>query len=120
MKNWFASFGSADKERITSVYDIHPDVAEAFIAGVRRDVSTRRPRHAADFTDLIAVIAQSARMIQAFEELRDAAIAKADATSPHADRKQISIAAAMPASRLYRVLEKYGRPRNRKTADKEN
>lgn len=115
MENWFAQFGSADTEKVAAVYDIRPDVAEAFIAGVQRNITERRPRHGTDFPELIATIAQASRIIQSLEELRDHAMAAADRTSPHADRKAIAIAAGMPPSRLYRVLEKHGRPRNRKT-----
>lgn len=115
MENWFAQFGSADANKVAAVYDIRPDVAEAFIAGVQRNIATRTPRHGTDFPELIATIAQASRIIQSLEELREHAMAAADRTSPHADRKAIAIAAAMPPSRLYRVLEKHGRPRNRKT-----
>jgi hypothetical protein len=115
--NWFARFGDSTSDTVASVFDVRPDVAEAFIAAVQGNIADRRPRHATDFPDLTGVIAQASRVIQSMEELRDNAIAAADATSPHADRKAIAIAAGMPPSRLYRVLEKYGRPRNRKTAD---
>lgn len=118
MRNWFARFGSADTEHETTVYDISPDVAEAVIAGTRRDISDRRPRHAVTFADLTATIAQATRIIQSLEELRDNSIAAADRTGPHADRKAIAIAAAMPPSRLYRVLEKHGQPRDRRTNEK--
>lgn len=114
MKKWFASFGDANNEHIKSVYDITPDVAEALIAAARRDISDRTPRHATTFDDLIETIAQSSRLIQAVEELREKAIVAADRTSPNADRKRIGIAAAMPPSRVYRVLEKYGQPRKRR------
>jgi hypothetical protein len=116
-KNWFATFGSADSERTAAVYDVQPDVAEAFIAGVQRDIADRQPRHAADFPDLIETITQATSVIQRMEELREKAIAAADrAGGPHADRKAIGIAAGMPRSRLYRILDKYGRPRDRKQA----
>jgi hypothetical protein len=114
MENWFAQFGSADAEKVAAVYDIRPDVAEAFIAGVQRNIAERRPRHDTDFPELIATIAQASHIIQSLEELREQAIVAADKTSPHADRKAVAVAAAMPPSRLYRLLEKHGRPRNRK------
>jgi len=119
MKKWFASFGDANNEHIKSVYDITPDVAEALIAAARRDISDRRPRYATDFPGLIETIAQATRVIQAMEELREAAIVAADSTSDTADRKKIGIAAAMPPSRIYRILDKHGRPR-RRTATKES
>jgi hypothetical protein len=113
MKKWFASFGDASNEHIKSVYDITPDVAEALIAAARRDISVRKPRYATDFEGLIETIAQASRVIAAMEELREAAIVAADRTSDDADRKRIGIAAAMPPTRIYRVLEKHGRPRRR-------
>ncbi|MCT9092829.1 hypothetical protein N4G70_28745 [Streptomyces sp. ASQP_92] len=115
MKNWFAQFGSAHTNKVVTAYDIRPDVAEAFIAGVQGNIAERSPRHGVDFPELIATIAQASRVIQGLEELREHAMAAADRTSPHADRKAIAIAAGMPPSRLYRVLEKHGQPRNRKT-----
>ncbi|MHB9754000.1 hypothetical protein ACYBSK_06465 [Streptomyces sp. BYX5S] len=39
------------------------------------------------------------------------------AGGPHADRKALGVAAGMPRSRLYRILEKYGRPANRRTSE---
>jgi D-alanyl-D-alanine dipeptidase len=114
MKKWFAKFGSADKELIDVVYDIQPDVAEAFIAAIRNQVNIQPPRHAQAFDDLTATIAQASRLIQHLEAFRELAIVTADKTSPHADRKAIAISAAMPPSRLYRVLEKHGQPTDRK------
>ena len=113
-KNWFAEFGSAANEREDVVYDIRPDVAEAFIAAIRNQVNVQGPRHARSFDDLTATIAQTSRLIQHLGAFRELAIVAADETSPHADRKAIAIAAAMPPSRLYRVLEKHGQPRDRK------
>lgn len=115
-KNWFAQFGSADKPDEATVFDIRPDVAEAFVAAIYNQVNVQAPRHAQDFTDLTDTIAQMSHVIQHFEAARELAIAAADRTSPHADRKAIAIAAAMPPSRLYRVLEKHGRPKNRAKA----
>jgi len=116
MKKWFAQFGSSDKEREDSVYDIHPDLAEAFIAAIRNQRNVQGPRHAQDFNDLTATIAQASRLIQHLEAFRELAIVAADRTGPHADRKAIALAATMPPSRLYRVLEKHGRPKNRSKA----
>ena len=115
-KNWFAQFGSANNKNEDVVYDIHPDVAEAFIAAIRHQVNVQRPRHAQDFDDLTETIAQTSHLIQHLEAFREVAIVAADKTSPHADRKAIAISAAMPPSRLYRVLEKHGRPKNRSKA----
>ena len=118
MKKWFAQFGSADNKREDCVYEINPDVAKAFIDAIRNRVNVQPLHDAATFDDLTATIAQTSRLIQHLEEFREHAIAAADRTSPHADRKAIAIAAGMPPSRLYRVLDKHGRPRNRRTTEK--
>jgi hypothetical protein len=114
--NWYAQFGSGKQEREDSVYDITPDVAEAFIAAIRNQVNVQAPRHAQTFDELTVTLAQMSHVIQHFEAARELAIAAADRTSPHADRKAIAIAAGMRPSRLYRVLEKHGRPKNRSKA----
>lgn len=114
--NWFAQFGSGKQEREDSVYNITPDVAEAFIAAIRHQVNVQGPRHAHTFDELTATLTQMSHVIQHFEAVRELAIVAADRTSPHADRKAIAIAAGMRPSRLYRVLEKHGRPKNRSKA----
>ena len=118
MKKKFAEIGDADGNKDV-VFEITPDLADAFIAAIRNEVGVKAPRHATTFTDLTATIAQTSRLIQHLEAFRELTMVAADRTSPHADRKAIAIAAAMPPSRLYRVLEKHGRPRDRKaqTAD---
>jgi hypothetical protein len=118
MKNLYAEIGDADGNKDV-VFDIAPDLANAFVDAIRNVVGVEPPHQADTFTDLIATIAQTSRVIQHLETFRELAIVAADRTSPHADRKGIAIAAAMPPSRLYRVLEKHGRPRDRK-ADAEN
>lgn len=113
MRKMYAEFGDASGNKDT-VFEITPDVADNFIAAIRNVVGVEPPRHAETFNDLTATIAQTSRVIQHLEAFRELAIAAADRTSPHADRKAITIAAAMPPSRLYRVLEKHGQPRDRK------
>src|SRR5690606_1794123 len=113
MKRKFAEIGDADDNKDV-VFEITPDLADAFTAAIRNAVGVEGPRHARTFDDLTATIAQTSRVIQHLEAFRELAITAADDTSPHADRKAIAIAAAMPPSRLYRVLEKHGRPRDRK------
>lgn len=113
MKKKFAEIGDADGNKDV-VFEITPDLADAFIAAIRNVVGVEGPHHATTFTDLIGTIAQTSRVIQHLEAFRELAMAAADRTSPHADRKAIAIAAAMPPSRLYRVLERHGRPRDRK------
>ncbi|MGW9238142.1 hypothetical protein ACWGRL_05300 [[Kitasatospora] papulosa] len=113
-KNWYAEFGSADNNREDTVFDIRPDVAKAFADAIRDVVNVQGPRHAQDFDDLTSTIAQTSRLIHHLEAFRELAIVAADRTGPHADRKAIGIAAAMPPSRIYRVLDKHGQPRDRK------
>lgn len=114
--NWYAQFGSGKQEREDSVYDITPDVAEAFIAAIRNQRNVESPHHAQTFDELTATLTQMSHVIQHFEAFRELAIVAADRTSPHADRKAIAIAAGMRPSRLYRVLDKHGQPRDRKAA----
>lgn len=113
MRRKFAEIGDAAGSKDV-VFEITPDLADAFIAAIRNQVGVEGPLHAHTFDDLAATIAQTSRVIQHLEAFRELAIAAADRTSPHADRKAIAIAAGMPPSRLYRVLDKHGRPRDRK------
>lgn len=115
MKKMFAEIGDATGKKDV-VFEITPDLADAFVAAIRDVVGVEPPLHAETFDDLAATIAQTSRLIQHLETFRELAIVAADKTSPHADRKAIAIAAAMPPSRLYRVLEKHGRPKNRAKA----
>lgn len=115
MKNLYAEIGDSEGNKDT-VFDITPDLASAFIDAIRNSVGVNPPRQAQAFDDLTATIAQTSRLIQHLEAFRELAIAQADRTGPHVDRKALAIAAAMPPSRLYRVLEKHGRPRNRAQA----
>jgi hypothetical protein len=115
MRKKFAEISDAEGNKDV-VFEITPDLADAFIAAIRNVVGVEPPSHAESFTDLIATISQTSRVIQHLEEFRELAMVAADKTSPHADRKGIAMAAAMPPSRLYRVLEKHGRPKNRAKA----
>ena len=115
MKKLYAEIGDADGNK-DIVFDVTPDLANAFVDAIRNSVGVNPPRQAQTFDDLAATIAQTSRVIQHLEAFRELAIVAADKTSPHADRKGIAIAAAMPPSRLYRVLEKHGRPKNRSKA----
>ncbi|MFE7547117.1 hypothetical protein [Streptomyces gardneri] len=113
MKKLYAEFGSADGNKDT-VFNIAPDLATAFIHAIQDAIGVEPPRTAQTFADLTATISQTSRVIQHLEAFRELAIIAADRTSPHADRKRIAAAAAMPPSRLYRVLEKHGQPTDRK------
>lgn len=113
MKELYAEIGDADGNKDT-VSGITPDLANAFLDAIRNTADVEPPRQAAAFTELIATIAQTSRVIQHLEAFRELAMVAADETSPYADRKAIAAAAGMPPSRLYRVLDKHGRPRDRK------
>jgi len=91
---------------------VERDLARAVLAGLGRDGQVEAPG-ADDFETLLRVIAQATQMISHLRSFQELAIAKADASGPSADRRKIGIAAAMPPSRLYRLLDQYGRPRNR-------
>ncbi|MEV7034658.1 hypothetical protein AB0N99_31055 [Streptomyces sp. NPDC093272] len=98
--------------------DLTPYTAAALTAALTNDRATPTPPESDSFDDRLDSIAELSRAITHFEAAREEAIAAADrAGGPHADRKALGIAARMPRSRLYRILEKYGRPANRKTAD---
>ncbi|NUS25009.1 MAG: hypothetical protein HOV92_12405 [Streptomyces sp.] len=99
-----------------AAFDIAPDLADAVKDGLSNVRAVEPPIFAISFNELTETIAQTSRLIQHLETFRELAMVAADKTSPHADRKAIAIAAAMPPSRLYRVLEKHGRPKNRTKA----
>lgn len=113
MDKMYITIGDAEGRKDT-VFDVTPDLAEALVAALRNIVGVEPPNHARTFDDLTATIAQTSRVIQHLDAARELGIVAADRTGPHADRKAIAIAAAMPPSRLYRVLEKHGQPRDRK------
>lgn len=118
MDKKYVEIGSADGDKDV-VFDITPDLADAFVDAIRNRVHVEGPRHAQTFDELTATISQTSRLIQHLEAFRELAMVAADRTGPHADRKSIAIAAAMPPSRLYRVLEKHGQPRDRKNPNTE-
>lgn len=94
---------------------LKPDLNSAITDALNNQRAVESPKFAQSFVDLTEVIAQTSRLIQHLDAFRELAIVAADRTSPHADRKAIAVAAIMPPSRLYRVLEKHGQPRDRKT-----
>lgn len=108
-----AHFGD-EGEPDMSVSGVQRDLAEALVAALRGDREVEPPQHADSFHYLNAVTAQTSRLIQHLEAFRELSIVAADKTSPYADRSAIAIAAAVPPSRLYRILERHGRPKDRK------
>jgi hypothetical protein len=94
--------------------NVTPDLAAAILDGLRNVREVEPPTEATDFDDLNETAAQTSRLIRHLEEFRELVIIAADDTSPHADRKATAIATGFPPSRLYRVLDAYSRPRDRK------
>jgi hypothetical protein len=88
------------------------DLARALVAALRGDAHIEPPR-ADGFEALLHVIAQTTQVISHLDTFRELAIARADASGPAADRRKIGISAAMAPSRLYRILDRQGRPRKR-------
>lgn len=103
-------------EPAMSVSGVQRDLAEALVAALRGDREVEPPQHAEGFHFLNSVTAQTSRLIQHLEAFRELSIVAADKTSPYADRQAIAIAGAMPPSRLYRILERHGRPKDRRAA----
>lgn len=99
--------------------DADPDVAEALLAALRGEQTVNPPQHAENENRLRRVVAHTSRLLQHLDAFRDLAIVATDSTSPYADRKALAWAAAMPPSRLYRILERHGRPKDRRAAQTE-
>ncbi|MFF2570986.1 hypothetical protein [Streptomyces sp. NPDC058084] len=113
MKNSSVEFGAPDGSTET-VTGIAPDLARALVDALHAAQTVEPPAQAQNFDDLTATIAQTSRLIQHLEAFRELTIVAADQTGPHADRKAIAIAAGFPPSRLYRVLDAFSLPRDRK------
>jgi hypothetical protein len=73
-------------------------------------------RRDATFEDLRQVVEMSTSLVERFKSIQERALARADETGPWADRAVLARAADMHPSQLYRVLERQGRPRNRRKA----
>jgi hypothetical protein len=97
-----------------AAFDIAPDLADAIREALSHVRTVGPPRYARSFDELTETVAQTSRLIQHLETFRELAIVAADQTGPYADRKAIAIAAGFPPSRLYRVLDKHGRPKDRR------
>ncbi|OUD04718.1 hypothetical protein [Streptomyces swartbergensis] len=116
MKKLRITIGDPDGNTDTAT-GLTPDLGNALLDGIRGDRHVQAPQQATTFNDLTETLAQTSHLIQHLENFRKETIAAADrAGGPHADRKAIGIAAGMPRSRLYRILDEYGRPRDRKQA----
>jgi hypothetical protein len=97
-----------------TVSDVDPDLADAILAALKQSTTVDPPRHARSFEELTATLSRTSQVRRHLDLFWEQAIVKADLTSPNADRKAIGIAAAMAPSRLYRLLERNGRPRVRR------
>jgi hypothetical protein len=91
---------------------VEDDLAAALMAALEGNSHIEPPR-ADNFEILLRVIAQTSQVMNHLDMFRELAIARADASGPAADRRKIGIAAAMAPSRLYRILDRQGRPRKR-------
>lgn len=89
------------------------DLARALHAALRRDADIPPPK-ATEFWELASNIGQVSRIIGDLEAWRELAIVAADKTSDDTNRHAIGLAARMPASRVYRILDRHGRPRDRR------
>jgi hypothetical protein len=95
--------------RTTRVHGI-PDALADALADALLGLREVTPPDTNNFDDLTHIIATASRVIQHLDAFRELAIVAADDTSPHADRKAIAAAAGIPPSRLYRILDRHGRP----------
>ncbi|MET8696951.1 hypothetical protein ABZV65_30925 [Streptomyces bauhiniae] len=93
--------------------DVPDDLADSLYDALTHQEKVKTPGETG-FDGLHALIARLTRTITHLSVTREIAIARADATGPHANRRAIGIAAAMTPSVLGDVLERNGRPRNRR------
>ncbi|MEU9033327.1 hypothetical protein AB0D45_00145 [Streptomyces sp. NPDC048352] len=107
------TFGLPAASGGSQTVDLPDDVAHAVYHGLINSPDITGPK-AEDFDELLASISLLSRLITHLTLSRERHIAAADATSPHANRRAIGSAAAMQPSQLGVVLERNGRPRNRK------
>ncbi|MEU2380330.1 hypothetical protein [Streptomyces misionensis] len=93
--------------------DVPADIATAVYDALAGERAVAAPAET-DFAALVELIARQSRVITHLNLAREVTIAAADATSPHSNRREIGIAAGMAPSVLGDVLERNGRPRNRR------
>ncbi|MEV0093793.1 EVE domain-containing protein [Streptomyces sp. NPDC050738] len=87
-------------------------LARALVAAVRGERGAQ-PSAEAKSVELLRDIARTSRLIQHLEEWRELVIVQADELDADASRVNLGVAAGMSPSKLYRILEKHGRPKNR-------
>ncbi|MFK0142453.1 hypothetical protein [Streptomyces murinus] len=93
--------------------DVPDDIATAVYDALAGDRAVAAPTET-DFAALVELVARQSRVITHLNLAREVTIAVADATSPHSNRRKIGMAAGMAPSVLGDVLERNGRPRNRR------
>ncbi|MGW6842087.1 hypothetical protein [Streptomyces sp. NPDC054958] len=108
------TFDLPDVSGGSQTVELPEDVAVALYDGLTNSRAVIDPK-AEDFDELIASTSLLSQLITHLTLSRERHIAAADATSPNANRRAIGIAAAMQPSQLGVVLERNGRPRNRRT-----
>ncbi|MFD5559054.1 hypothetical protein [Kitasatospora griseola] len=94
--------------------DVPDDLARALLAGLRGERLVEPPQ-AADFDDLVVLVARISRLTQHLTVVKELAMSRADAAGAYSNRRALAVAAAMSASQLGRVLEGHGLPRDRRT-----
>lgn len=70
----------------------------------------------ATFEDLIQVAEVATLLLAGFKSVRDRALVAADQTGPYANRSAMGKATGLKPSSLLRILERNGRPVNRRKA----
>ncbi len=96
------------------LHNIYPSLGEAADQDDRARLSAILD--GLTYDELLLLLGWSAKHIDALKALREAIITRADESSPYADRSRIAQAARVKPSVLYAVLERNGRPRNRRRA----
>jgi len=93
--------------------DVPADIATALYDALAGARAVAAPTETT-FEALTNLVARYSQVITHLSLAREVTIADADATSPHSNRRELGIAACMAPSVLGDVLERNGRPRNRR------
>ncbi|MFD3456033.1 hypothetical protein ACFWVC_28120 [Streptomyces sp. NPDC058691] len=105
-----ATFGdNGDREHAVEASDA---LARALMAAVRGERGALPPART-KYAEMLVHIARVTRQIDLLTEWRELALVQADKLDADANRANLGVAADMSPSKLYRILEKHGRPKNR-------
>ncbi|MEV7122158.1 hypothetical protein [Kitasatospora griseola] len=96
-----------------SPVDVPDDLATALHAALTEQRNVAAPVEAG-FDNLLSLITRQTHVVTHLSLSREVAMAAADSTSEHANRRAIGLAAGMVPSQVGDVLERNGRPRNRR------